>query len=77
LETQKRKVDSLKNQKVKVTIYKNIKYKKEKHNHAYQYIYIQIKETGTITTFKEIEIYFTFNDQIKFILEILMIGFRK
>jgi hypothetical protein len=77
LETQKRKVDSLKNQKVKVTIYKNIKYKKEKHNHAYQYIYIQIKEIGTITTFKEIEIYFTFNDQIKFILEILMIGFRK
>jgi hypothetical protein len=38
---------------------------------------IQIEEIGTITTFKEIEIYLTLNCKIKFILEILMIGFMK
>jgi hypothetical protein len=38
-------------------------------------IIIQIEGIGTITTIKEIKIYLILNGQIKFILEIPMIGF--
>jgi hypothetical protein len=71
---QKRMESSLKIKKIKVTVCKmqNIT-KKSAIMHIN--IIIQIEGIGTITTIKEIKIYLILNGQIKFILEIPMIGF--
>jgi hypothetical protein len=73
-EAHKRKGSSLKDQKIKVIIYKRQNITK-KNVIMHINIDIQIEGIRTITTIKEIEIHLTLNGQIIFILEVLMVDF--
>jgi hypothetical protein len=69
----KENVEQSKKSESKTDNVKNAKDNRRKYNHTYQYKYSN-RKIGTITTIREIGIHLILIGQIKFILEILMVG---